>query len=75
MIPCRLCVHYEDDYGSRCSHPKVMKPDPVHGHLPETCHNARASHGKCGVDATYFKRRRWFRLRLCGEATEVSDDR
>lgn len=64
MIACKDCRHHDDSWGNCCSHPDVMIPDPVSGHVLETCHRAREAGGKCGPDAKLFTQRNrlrgWF---------------
>jgi hypothetical protein len=47
MKSCDRCKYQNRDWGNNCSHPAVVKPDPVHGSLMVMCHTAREK-GKCG---------------------------
>lgn len=57
MIACVDCYFHDDDYGNNCSHPAILKDDPVHGKVLTTCRTARATDGKCGPEAKMFNRR------------------
>lgn len=75
MIACVDCKFHDDSYGNNCSHPSVMKPDPVHGMVLETCHNARSVNGACGVEAKLFAASRMSRIRdYFGTCSVTSQD-